>query len=890
MPDPILATKLYIPSPRSNVVHRPRLIERLNDGSPVGGQLTIISAPAGFGKTTLISEWIATGKRAAWLSLDEGDNDLNRFLIYFVTALQTIFPNLGEEALGMLQSQQPPSSESILTTLLNEIASLPENFILVLDDYHLIDARPVDLALGFLLDHLPRQMHLVITTREDPSLPIARYRARGCLTELRAADLRFTPAEAADFLNQVMSLNLSVEEITALETRTEGWIAGLQLAAFSMQGHPDTTGFIQSFTGNHRFVLDYLLEEVLNQQSESIQKFLMRTSILERMCAPLCDAVLLDPSISGQEALEYLDCANLFIVPLDNERRWYRYHHLFADLLRQRLQRSATLNPGDDQSPVSAMHARASQWYEDNSLEIEAFHHATAANDIERVERLLEGAGMPLTFRGGSVLVLHWLASLPTSVLDARPSLWVAYAAALLFTGQNTAVEQKLLMAEAALSFLESDIRTRDLVGRIALLRATLAVIARDVDTIIAQSRRALDYLRPDNLVIRTATTWSLGYAYQLNGNRAGATQAYTEVISTEKSLGDSVYSLAATLSLGQVQETDNRLHQAAESYRRALQLAGDPPRLMASEIYLGLARLFYEWNDLDAAQEQFQKSVPLAQQMEKVDTPISCGIFLARLKLAQGDIAGAGDALNEAEEFARRHHFVSRMPDIAAAQVILLLRRGDLAKAEDLAQMYQLTSSKARIHLARGSPSEAIVKLDPLRHNAEAKEWQDERLNVMVLQAVSFHALGEKERAVQILYDALALAESGGFIRLFVDEGAPIAQLLSEAAHQLGVLPNAQGGIPGYIRKLLIAFELEQSKFEGKPDRLPTQPHDELLSQREIEVLQLIAQGFSNHEIGEKLFLALDTVKGHNRRIFDKLQVQRRTEAILRARELGLI
>ena len=328
--------------------------------------------------------------------------------------MQTIAPNIGEGVLGVLQSPQPPPIESILTTLLNEITTIPDNFILVLDDYHVIDAKPVDEALTFLLEHLPPQMHLVIATREDPHLPLARLRARGQLTELRAADLRFTPAEAADFLNQVMGLNLSAEDIAALETRTEGWIAGLQLAAISMQGHQDAASFIKSFTGSHHFVLDYLLEEVLQQQSESVQTFLLRTSILDRLCGPLCDAVLLDPSASGQETLEYLEHANLFIVPLDNERRWYRYHHLFADLLRQRLHQSTASSAGDEGKGVAELHSRASQWYEDNGLEIEAFQHAAAANDVERAERLIEGKGMPLHFRGAVAAVLDWLASLPT--------------------------------------------------------------------------------------------------------------------------------------------------------------------------------------------------------------------------------------------------------------------------------------------------------------------------------------------------------------------------------------------------------------------------------------------------------------------------------------------
>src|SRR5438067_3671263 len=564
---PILATKLYIPQPPPKVVLRARLVERLNEG--LRRKFTLISAPAGFGKTTLVSAWVASSDRpVAWLSLDEGDNDPTRFLVHLVAAVRTIAPTIGEGLLSLLQSPQLPPMESILTALLNEITTIPANFVLVIDDYHVIDAKPVDTVLTFLLEHLPPQMRLLIATREDPQFPLARLRGGGQLSELRVTDLRFTQSEAAGFLNHAMGLNLSADDIATLESRTEGWIAGLQLAALSLQGHPDASSFIRSFTGSHRFVLDYLLEEVLQRQSESVQTFLLRTSILDQLCGPLCDAVLCDPAAAGQATLEYLERNNLFLVPLDNERRWYRYHHLFADLLRQRLHQT-----GGSAGDVTEFHSRASQWYEENGLEIEAFQHAAAAGDVERAERLIEGRGVPLQFRGAGAPVLKWLESLPTAALDARPSLWVTYATALFFVGRHTAVEQKLQAAEAALPGHEQDDRLRDLVGRIAAIRATLAIIQHDSETIIAQSRRALEYLHPGNLPIRTATTYTLGHAYQLQGDRPAARRAYSEVLSSNKPPGDSIYTIAATLSLGQVQEADNQLSLATETYRRAVQL-----------------------------------------------------------------------------------------------------------------------------------------------------------------------------------------------------------------------------------------------------------------------------------------------------------------------------
>src|SRR5262245_1071502 len=591
---PILATKLYLPPPRPIAVYRSRLIARMNED--LRRTLTLISAPAGSGKTTLVSDWVAKSERpVAWLSLDEGDNDPTRFLSYLAAALQTITANIGERVLGLLRSPQPPPTESVLTALLNEIATIPDNFTLVLDDYHVIDAKPVNSALTFLLERLPPQMRLVIATREDPDLPLARLRVGNNLTELRAADLRFTPSEAAEFLNQVMSLNLSAEDIAALETRTEGWIAGLQLAAISMQGHQDGANFIKSFTGSHRFVMDYLVEEVLQQQSESVQTFLLRTSILDRMCGPLCEAVLLDPPASGQKTLEYLEHANLFIVPLDNERRWYRYHHLFADLLRQRLRQSADSSPGAEKGGVAKFHIRASQWYEDNGLDIEAFHHAAAANDVSRAEQLIEGKGIPLHFRGAVTAILDWLSSLPTATLNARPSLWWRYAALLLVNGQTTGVEEKLQAAEAALQGVEPDDKTQYLVGQIAAARATLALTRYQVEPMIAQSRRALEYLPTHNLSSRANANWTLGYAYYLQGDRAAARQAYTEAISISQASGNIFTTILATIGLGNVQEADNQLHLAAQTYRRVLQVAGDQPLQIIYAAHLGLAKVLYE-------------------------------------------------------------------------------------------------------------------------------------------------------------------------------------------------------------------------------------------------------------------------------------------------------
>ena len=727
MPAPVLATKLFIPSPRPKAVSRPRLIARLNEGLQAGRKLVLISAPAGFGKTTLVSEWIAaltptttgtapapaaspggqpsrrfadTGGRGefAWLSLDESDNDPARFLMYFVAALQTLSPSIGAGVLAALQSRQPPPHEALLTALLNEIAALPDRVVLVLDDYHALDSPPIDQALTFLIDHLPPQLQLVIATREDPSIPLARLRARGQLIELRAADLRFTPAEAAEFLNHTMDLGLSADDVAALETRTEGWIAGLQLAALSTQGRSDVASFIGAFTGTHHFVIDYLLEEVLHQQSAATQSFLLRTSILDRLCGSLCETVLLAPTGSGQAMLEYLERANLFIVSLDNDRQWYRYHHLFGELLRKRLGQDLTTEE------VAAYHKRASQWYEDHGLLLEAFQHAAAANDIDCAVRLMESKQLPLHLRSTVNTILEWLASLPKPVRDARPLLWVRSATMALTAGQTTGVEENLQAAEAALQSVELNDQARDLIGQMACAWATLAVARYDVDAMLTWSRRALEYLPPDNLPFRFTAYWALSAACLMQGDRLAAKQACLESVAISRQSGDVFSTVLASSSLGELQVFDNQLVQAAETYRRLLPLFGEHPQPNTGEVYLALARIHYEWNELDIAERYGRKSLELVRQYDQLlDRFVISEVFLAKLKRAQGDVAGAAALLAQTEQVARRNNFVHRLPEIAAAQVSLWLQQGEVAAAAQIAQAYDLPFGRARVLLAQG-------------------------------------------------------------------------------------------------------------------------------------------------------------------------------------------
>jgi LuxR family maltose regulon positive regulatory protein len=873
---PILATKLYIPPPRPRVVHRPRLIERLNAG--LQGRLTLISAPAGFGKTTLLSEWIADCSRpVAWLSLDEGDTQAARFLTYLVGALQTAFPNIGAGEMRALQSQQPLAVEPILAGLVNEIAGLPNEFILVLDDYHLVDAPTIDLALAFLLEHMPEQMHLVIATREDPHLPLARLRASGQLTEVRVGDLRFTNLEAAAFLNEVMGLKVSGEDVAALEKRTEGWIAGLQLAAISMQGRQDVSGFIKSFTGSHHFVLDYLVEEVLQQQPEHLQDFLLKTSILDRMCGPLCDTVVGEngrPFATGQETLEYIEHANLFIIPLDNERRWYRYHHLFGELLRQRL--AVRTNPEE----TAELHRRASGWFETNGLDIEAFHHATAANDVEHAERLIEGKGTPLHFRGALAPVLNWLRSLPEETMNARPALWSTYVSVLLASGQTAGIEEMVRSAEKAIETLggAEDEKNRDLTGRLAATRALLALSRQDADAILLYSQRALEYLHPDNLPFRVSVNQTKAFGHFLRGERAEAKRIYSEALAILERSGAIVTHIMALTGMGTCLEMDNQLHEAAEMYNQILRLAGNIPFPIIGEAHRGLAQIYFQWNDLESAAAHMDKCVPMARQLTNTDRPLACEVFHARLILAEGDAAGAVEILTRAGEEALRKNFIFQIPDISGTLVRALLRLGKVEAAGAVADAYKLPLDRVRVCLAKGEAAEALGILEGFLRHMEARNWPDQRLKGLILQSQAFRANGENEAAVNALAEALALAEPGGFIRIFLDEGRPMTVLLREAA--------ASGIMPEYASRLLAAFE----EGEGRP---AVRSNDDLidpLSERELEVLKLIAEGKSNREIGEELFLALSTVKGHSQKIFDKLQVQRRTEAVARARELGVL
>ncbi|MBI4761929.1 MAG: hypothetical protein HZC39_14290 [Chloroflexi bacterium] len=896
MPAPILATKLYIPPPRPNLVPRPRLIERLNEGLAMGCKLTLISASAGFGKTTLVSEWISSltpstsstgrgeGVRAAWISLDEGDNDPLRFISYLIAALQTIKAGLGEGVLATLPSHEQLQIEMALTALLNEISAIPDSFLLVLDDYHLIDSKPVDEALAFLVERLPPQMHLVIATREDPSLPLARLRVRGQLTELRAADLQFTPAEATEFLNRVMGLNLSNEDVAALESRTEGWIAGLQLAALSMQGNQDSAGFIKSFTGSHRFVLDYLIEEVLGQQSDKIQAFLLCTSILDRMCGSLCDAVLLDPSISGQEILEHLERANLFIVPLDHERRWYRYHHLFGDLLRQRLGQPREL---------AEYHLRASEWYEANADLPQAFHHALAAGDFERAARLAETVWQEMERSLQTIVWIDWVKKLPNEVVFSKPKLCVLIGRAYSDAGDIPASETYLQNAERGLADSMDQDESKSLAGIIALARASNAQNEGNLKETVKYAELSLQFISEDDNYLRAQAAVTLGFTHWATGNLEASLRAMYAWVGDMQRLENQIFAIASAFAIADMQVILGRLSDAETSLRQAVQQAaahGREAEVITAHHHLGLAMIAYEKGDDAAFAQSLQTAADLGQRTTLVDWTHRWNLAQARLKESDGEWDAALQSLDD----ARRVYVKNPIPifqPIEAHKARVHLRQGRLDKAQAWARERGLSVKDeasylgeyehltlARIHLAEGSFAGVHELLDRLLALAESQKRMGSVIEILLTQALVHQAQGAHSEALAVLERALTLTEPEGYIRVYVYEGEAMRSLISTWK-----VTNRAHPLLGYVNRILDFSP--QSKIVNRKSKII-----EPLTDRELEILRLIAEGHSNAEIGQRLFLALSTVKGHNLRIFNKLQAENRTEAVARARELGLI
>lgn len=890
---PILTTKLFIPPLRTNYVSRLTLVKKLNEGLQTGSRVTLISAPAGYGKTTLISEWAALCKQPiAWLSLDESDSSQSVFLVYFINALQNINKGIGETILAALQSSQPHQMDALIINLLNEIAVLPHNFILVLDDYHLVDSVDVDKTLAFIVDHQPPQMHLVIASREDPPLALARLRTRGQLTELRADQLRFTPSETADFLNRVMALKLAADEISTLESHIEGWAAGLQLAALCLQGRKEATPFIHSFSASRRFVLDYLLEEVLHQQSEGLQNFLLRTSILNRLCGSLCNAVLKDSSSDGQRTLEGLEQANLFIIPLDPERGWFRYHNLFRELLQKRL--SQTLTPDE----IKSAHLAASRWYQEDGDLAEAFQHALVAGDLNRSAELAEMAYREMDDKFQSARWLGWVKKIPQKTMSMHPLLCTQIGMALSDAGELHESETYLRYADRFIEQNGANDPFRDLPAKIALARAINAQLSGDLPATLKYAELTLQLTPEDDLLQRAQANIILGFTHWYDGDLEPALAAMKSWMASMHKIGNAGFVVASAFALADMLMALGRLREAKTCLEQSLDIAstqGEEVIKTTAHHYLGLALIALEWDDREMFDQHMQKARDLGSLTTLVDWPYRWNLAQALIKETEGDYI---QALNFLEE-AKNAYVINPIPDmhpVEALKARIHLKQGRLEKAKQWVQLQGLTATDeirylgefehlvfALVSIADGAFSGIDEMLTMLLQAAEAQNRIGSVIEILVTQSLFHLAQDDSTQAMLSLERALSLAEPEGYIRLFLNEGAQLRPLIERLAQD-----NAHP-LTTYIHKLLSASSSHDDNNSRSSASAKTGLIDPLTS-RELEVLRLVSQGLSNEDISKKLFISLSTVKGHNLRIFNKLQVQNRTEAVACARDLGLL
>ncbi len=900
---PLLAVKLRQPRVRASIVSRARLTKRLDAG--LSRALTLVSAPVGFGKTTLVSEWLAgpvEGIPTAWLTLDEDDNDLPRFLTYVVAALSGVREDMGSAALIMLRSHQPPPARAVLTSLLNDLAGVPDDLILVLDDYQEIDAPAVHDAVAFLIGNLPAQVHLVMTTRSDPPLPLSRLRARDQLVELRGPDLLFTIEEAETFLNRVMGLSLSTGDVAALQSSTEGWIVGLQLVAVSIQGRQDVAGLLSTVTGAHRYIVDYLIEEVLSRQTEEIRQFLLRTSILTELSGPLCEAVT--GRTDAAEVLLRMERDNLFVTPLDDERHWYRYHRLFQDCLSGRLTEE---EPG----MIPELHRLASQWYERQGLVDEAIGHALAAQDFEAAARLVEEHAPRVLGQGEIVFLLNWANRLPQAVVHARPRLCVLVGAALALGGQLEASEAYLDSADGAIIGIPQP-ESQILQGQIAAVRASIAGQKSDARRTVEHARQALSRLPSGELFMRSLAAFNLADAHLSTGEVVPASAAFADAVDLSLATGSLHMVVVSSAHLARAQMVRGRLREAEQVCERALkvvaEVADDPARMVPTlgMLYAYMGHLRRERDDLDGAGGYLGQALELGEQSGYVDALAATYWALAQLRRAQADVQ-AGLAMIERGIEAVQEQRLTVMRRLLLAEradlLVALDRLEDAARwARDrrVGEAVQVglpdereCLSLVRLRLARGETAEALKLLARLLEPAEAAGRFGVVIEILTLQALALDQNGELAPAVGSLERALALAEPEGYVRTFADHGEPMGRLLRQVA--------ARGIAPRYVARLLAAIQGSGVGGQGSgderaertsltPGSRPPAPTVELLTAREVEVLRLLAAGAPNQRIANELTVSVGTVKAHISHILGKIGASNRTEAVARARNLGLL
>lgn len=900
--DPLVATKLHPPQLRSQLVSRPQLLRRLQQGAE--GALTLVSAPAGFGKTTLLTQWLAERRMpVAWLSLDPEDNDPVRFLSYLLAALQIPLPHLSLTVLRLLEAAQATPLESVFAVLTNDLLAheIPD-FALVLDDYHVITSQIIHQALTFLINHLPPHLHLVLASRADPPLPLASLRARGRLVELRANELRLDGPEMQTLLQGMLGFALPSEALEMLARRTEGWAAGLQLAALSLRGRADIHAFVAAFTGSHRFVVDYLSEEVLSRQPEPVQSFLLRTSILERLSGPLCEAVT--GREGGQAMLEALERANLFVVPLDEERRWYRYHHLFADVLKSHLEQA-------EPELLPELHRRASAWYQHQGVLTEAVQHALLARDGELAARLMDQTAFfaSLMAQGRPQLLLEWFRALPDLLVRAQPLLCIYHASALHVINQVEEAEARLQDAERALKASPSAEERGIALSVAANIRANLARYQGDLERYLTLGQQALDLLPEEApLPLRAVPTMQIAHRFLVSGEMTVATaQQVREAVTFSAISGYELVAFRCLTLQARLYHLQGRLKAAAAVYEEAGQAtpAGVVQVLTAKAAYcFGLGDLLREWNHLDEAERLLTQGVEQVREAASsfADEVLAGHVALARLLGARGQSAQAVETLEAFAQLAEARRFAPPLrAAVAAARAQLDLMQGHLEAAERWARSSGLAATDkdlcypqepaylllARIRIAQAREYAAAIPLqdvlallERLLADAEGKGRKGSVLEILLVQALALHALHDRRRALTTLERALVLAAPEGYMRLFVDEGAPMRDLLRQA--------RARRIVPAYVATLLAAFGEGEKRAEvssSSPDLLI-----ELLTAREREVLRLLAEGASNREIARRLVLSLGTVKKYVSTLCSKLGVQSRTQALARARALHLL
>jgi len=911
--DGLLATKLYVPRPQAGFVPRRRLVSWVGEGLARG--LLLVCAPAGFGKTSLLADWARGGQRpVAWLSLDAGDNDPARFWRHVVAALERVEPEATGRLVPLLGPPAPRSFDGLITALINELDAAPgeSEVALVLDDYHLIEAQPVHESLSFLLEHRPPRLRFVLASRADPPLPLARLRGRGQLAELRAAELRFTQQEAAAVLREAVGPDLPLPEaaVAALAARTEGWVAGLQLAGLSLRGQPDVAGFVESFSGSHRYVLDFLAEEVLDRQPDEVRAFLLRTSVLQRLSGELCDAVI--GRTGSQRLLEQVERANLFLIPLDEVRGWWRYHHLFADLLQVRLREEQPDQP-------AKLHRNATAWYERHGLADDAIRHALAGGEMIWAARLIERHFDELFYlQGEGATIQRWLTALPAEVTGSRPRLLLAQALLALAGGRVEAVGASLDAAEHAFE-QAADVPFESTVGRgswllnvpatVTTQRAYLAALHGDAEEAASFASRALAGIADDEWMLESIARWNLALAEWLRGRLAEAERGLSSTISRWPAVGERGLGAVMRDHLGQVQLAQGRLDAAYGTYQRTLAIAtpaGGPILPAAGVGHVGLAMVAYQRGDLDTAQQHLTEGIPLCRQFV-YRPPLATGLaIMAWIRQAKGDTGGALEAIGQAEVAAPGPRVTVPLNPVPVLRARLLLAQGDLAAADRWTRKRGLGPGDepayprepeylvlARVLLARERPGQAVALLRRLHAAAVAQGRTGSVIEIQALLALAQEADGDPPGAVTTLTDALTIACPQGYVRVFADEGTPMAGLLARLIATQRAPRGPARSVPlGYLGRLARSFEgvaeaTPQNAAQAAPVGLRLV---EPLTEREQQVLRLLAAGEPNQQIAKELVVSLDTVKKHVTHVLGKLGAANRTEATARARELGLL